>query len=384
MSERKNDLPAIPELSKLRDVLSESYARAESKAASSSGTWATHRRRSLVLAVAGVATAVLIATAVISEGDRASIAPLTVKEALAAVAEASLDNPQPNRDQYLYQRATNAYISGGSGSWNRNGKPVHKYSSLVEAKSESWTSAVHCGLSRHTSVGRKFPTERDRKIADRLDRFGRRQFEELNRKRRARGQKPLEFQYWSIGMPGQDEVMALPAQDESKVRLGREKLTRRELRSFPTEPAAIYRRVRRATRGYAGSGAFGQWQAIDEALLNPNLPNSPQLRAGLINALAYVPGVESIGNETDPTGRQGVGFALESDGMRHHVIFDADTGMQMHTELSVVSKSQLRHYGSWPLGTVVFSLTTHERSVVDRPPAGLKPDIRLSGFEKCR
>lgn len=384
MSERKNDSLGVPELSKLRDDLSESFARAESEVASSPSSWFKRRRRPLAFAVAGAATALLIATAVISEGDHVSITPLTVKEALAEVAEASLDNPQPKPDQFLYRRATNSYTSGGGGSFNRSGKPVYEYSSLVEAKSESWTSAVHCGLSRQTYVGRKFPTERDRRIAERFDKYSRRQIAELNRKRRARGQEPLHSNLASIGVPGEAVVMSLPPQDDSKVRLGREKLTSGELRSFPTEPAAIYRRVRRAARSFAGSAALGQWQAIDEALLNPNFPNSPRLRAGLINALAYVPGVESIGREIDPAGRQGVGFALESDGMRRHVIFDPDSGMQIHTELSVVSRSQLRHFGSWPVGTVVFSVTTHENRIVERPPAGLKSDVGLSGFEKCR
>lgn len=56
---------------------------------------------------------------------------------------------------------------------------------------------------------------------------------------------------------------------------------------------------------------------------------SPALRAALYRAAALIPGVELLGTVTDHFGRQGLGVALTSDGVRNELIFNSQTAALM-------------------------------------------------------
>ena len=56
---------------------------------------------------------------------------------------------------------------------------------------------------------------------------------------------------------------------------------------------------------------------------------SPALRAALYRAAALIPGVELLGTVQDHLGRQGLGVALTTDGVRHELIFNSQTAALM-------------------------------------------------------
>ena len=56
---------------------------------------------------------------------------------------------------------------------------------------------------------------------------------------------------------------------------------------------------------------------------------SPAPRAALYRAAALIPGVELLGTVQDHLGRQGLGVALTTDGVRHELIFNSQTAALM-------------------------------------------------------
>ena len=181
--------------------------------------------------------------------------------------------------------------------------------------------------------------------------------------------------------------MKLPPAGEPRIRIGGERLTAKQLRRYPTDPAAIYRRVHRANSGrpsgFTGGGPLGEWMAITEVLSSTSIELPPALRAGLVNALAFVPGVGSLGREIDPEGRAGIGFEMVSRGVRNHIVFESDSGVPVYNEQQIVSRRGLRHSQGWPVGSVTYKQLLLDRSIADAPPEGKKIDVRLSGFVRC-
>ncbi|MBI5309594.1 MAG: hypothetical protein HZB14_00995 [Actinobacteria bacterium] len=338
---------------------------------------------SVAVAAICVASAIVISG---GEGDDDSLAPLTTKQALADVAKATLELPEPRPRQFVYSRMKYTFGAGAGGGRDLDGKRIGDSRSLVDGESESWSSRRLCGLTISRVLARRFPTDRDRENAERMDAVARHYYEESARKRAARGQKPLDSPLdWN--QPGSEIVMQLPPAGKPKVLIGGERLTARQLRRYTTDPEAIYRRVHRATSGrrsgYAGGGALGEWGAIMAALSITSVDLPPALRAGFVNALAYVPGVRSLGRETDPEGRAGIGFELVSRGVRNHVIFEAKSGVQVYDEQQIVSRSGLKHSLGWPIGSVTHRQLLLERSIADAPPKGKKIDMKLGGFVRC-
>lgn len=386
MSDHERERNSIPELDRLRSDLATAFAASESDANGAASRRSRHRRVGAVLAAA---TAICVTSAVVisnGDDDGDSLSPLTTKQALAQVAEASLALPQPAPGQFVYSRTRYRFGSGGGGGRDLRGRRLGDYRSLVDAESESWTNPKLCGLWRHRTLTQRFPTERDRHNAERFDELNRYYNEKAARQRKARGQKPLDSPSdWE--RPGGETVMKLSPTGGPTVRIGNEKLTARELRRYPTDPRAIYRRVHRATRGrpsgFAGDGARGEFMTITEVLSSTSAVLPPAVRAGLINALAYVPGVRSLGREIDPEGRDGIGFELVTAGVRNHTVFEADSGVSVFREQQIVSRRGLKHADGWPVGTVVRHELVLERAIADKLPQDLKTDVGLSGFVRC-
>ena len=92
-----------------------------------------------------------------------------------------------------------------------------------------------------------------------------------------------------------------------------------ELLALPTEPAALLARIGEAIeRDPAWSGGdpaanapLGSSQFVAIGLLL-DAPGSPQLRAALFRAAALIPGVEYLGDVTDPRGRAGEAVAYDA------------------------------------------------------------------------
>jgi hypothetical protein len=85
--------------------------------------------------------------------------------------------------------------------------------------------------------------------------------------------------------------------------------------------------------GHVADWPTGDDQAfllIGELLAQPGL--SAEQRSSLYQAAASIPGVQLLGDQTDPVGRSGQGFSVESAGRQTIIIFDPDSGQPLATE----------------------------------------------------
>ncbi|MFG1616003.1 hypothetical protein [Nonomuraea wenchangensis] len=72
-------------------------------------------------------------------------------------------------------------------------------------------------------------------------------------------------------------------------------------------------------------------------LFQPEGPLSPTVRAAVYRMLADLPGVQSLGQATDPKGRQGQAFTRTADGLdggmgTSRIILDPETGQSLALE----------------------------------------------------
>jgi hypothetical protein len=140
--------------------------------------------------------------------------------------------------------------------------------------------------------------------------------------------------------------------------LGAEELGADDLRAYPTDAAAILRRLRVATAGQSRSPNGALWVAINDALRET--PLTPPLRAGLYRALAALPGVRLDGETTDRLGRRAVSLSYQEPGTweRETLLLDARTYGLLGTQEVVAANA-----GSTPRG-VAPTTTTVERATV--------------------
>ncbi|RKQ88341.1 hypothetical protein C8N24_6383 [Solirubrobacter pauli] len=303
-------------LDELRVELDTAFARAERP-----------RRRWRLLvpiaALAATAVAVLVLTT-------RSTPPATAGEVLRAVAAVAQDRPAPvpRDDQYFYVRSRTMGLSMFAGV-----DPRHEHAvTVVESEREIWSSLERPGRLVARVVERRPLTPAD---ADRV-------------------QGP------DVAVPGGDgRGGRLGAQHHYLI--GGEKLSRAELLAFPTDPQAVYERLR-AHIGQGGHSPEGQvFDAIATALREQPAP--PALRAALYGALALTPGVTLAGTVTDRVGRSGTAVAFTEVGTRTELIFDPETSMLLGERRVLVdpTKSDI----AAPAGTVVGDVAYLERAVVD-------------------
>jgi hypothetical protein len=96
---------------------------------------------------------------------------------------------------------------------------------------------------------------------------------------------------------------------------------------YSTDPDELYDQIRTKAEGYGPSTDAEMFVLVGDLLRETMAP--PDLRAALFRVAARIPGVELVGNVTDPAGRNGIGVARTSDDAgfleRNEVIFDPDT-----------------------------------------------------------
>ncbi|WP_020136588.1 CU044_5270 family protein [Streptomyces sp. 351MFTsu5.1] len=137
------------------------------------------------------------------------------------------------------------------------------------------------------------------------------------------------------------------------------------LAALPTDPDALLRRIYRASdanrdpevpRDQAAFVAIGD-------LLTESYPPA-EVGAALYKAAAKIPGVVSVDDAVDATGRHGVAIARQNDtdGERTEWIFDKKT-LQFLGERVVVVKATAD--SPLKVGTVTFTSAITERAVVD-------------------
>ena len=95
---------------------------------------------------------------------------------------------------------------------------------------------------------------------------------------------------------------------------------------LPTDPDALLDRLEKRAAEEGNGEAWIFTTLITDYLREWGV--TPDQRAALLDAAARVPGIELLGERTDPAGRSGVGFAMVDDEehARHTLIIDPGTG----------------------------------------------------------
>lgn len=144
--------------------------------------------------------------------------------------------------------------------------------------------------------------------------------------------------------------------------IGAIRLTREQLLRFPTDPAQIVARMRRAEPRVGTAGLFaGLGNALREA------PAPPELRAGLYRALARLQGVKLLGRTRDARGRAAVAIGLDSADRttRTDLLLDPRTAEMLAERETLIDPAQSAAYAFLPKGTVLTSTVYLRRAAVD-------------------
>lgn len=297
-------------LDDLRADLDASFARAERKRS---------RRRWTV----GAATAALSSLAAVVVLTTSSTSPATAAEALRAVARVAQSAPaaMPRDDQFFYVRSR---VTAGL-SMYAGVDPEHEWAAtLVASERQIWVSVDRPGRLIDKVTGKRPLTPADA--------------------HRKQGPEP----------PGGDgRPMRVGA--TRHYLMGGERLSRAELLAYPTDPQAVYDRIRAHIHGDGRSRELHAFDAIATALRERPAP--PALRAALYRALALVPGIELVGPDT---------VAVTVFGTRHELIFSPDTAELQAERRVLVDPAQAEIDA--PPGTVVGEVAYLERAVVDELP----------------
>lgn len=112
--------------------------------------------------------------------------------------------------------------------------------------------------------------------------------------------------------------------DES---FGPDGLSYTDFSEYSTDPDELYDQIRSKAEGHGHSTDAEMLVFVGDLLRETVAP--PDLRAALFKVAARIPGVELVGEVTDPAGRRGTAVARTSDDAgyleRHELIFDPDT-----------------------------------------------------------
>jgi hypothetical protein len=346
-----------PVLGELHDTLLASFARIE---AADQSRARRRRRQIFVGAAATAALACVLALVVLPGRDDG---PLSVSEATASVAAATLNSTQPPADKYVHERTVGRSVQSYNAEEDLLGRPLGVFSAINESTDEEWSNPFRCSYVRgirSRSLG--YPSERD---ADRG-----RQWMQAMRKKGGGGTSPVLMQ------SATGYVLVYPPQKSPSgpVEIGGEKIPPDELAEYPTTPSAIHARIEQSLRSRRGSLSTDAhvWNALAWAPSNygpaRRLPEA--LRAGLVLALGEIPDVEVVGEHSTPSGATAITFAREEAGVRHELTLDKATGVTLAFKDTIVAPQRGKMAG-WPNGTVIRSRTVLERELVDAVPRSI-------------
>lgn len=380
---RENELPVMNELC---GKLVSAFERAELDELRRSAEESPHRGRSrrwLVPAVGLTFALATILVGVVATSDN-RVGSLSTQQALAGVARAAIATPVAGANEYTYTKSRSIFVTPSFSRRDPLGRRIGYFSVLTDSNDETWLSVRRKGrVIRHRGKWR-FVTARDRALARRYLRARRiainhghkvppalTGFAPMTGAVRAQFGNPAKGHYIrSMSVTGPVAVTLDGVNKATTFFVGSEKLTRQQLDSYPTNPQAIYDRMRRSSKNYAGPTADAMWFRLISPLAQFNLPLPPALRAGMVKAIGLIKGVSTLGKTTDPLGRVGVAFARENGGIRDEIIFDSANSALIYAQsvLTFPSAKNRWPYFRWPKGTVVSSYTLVEQKIVDRLP----------------
>jgi hypothetical protein len=133
---------------------------------------------------------------------------------------------------------------------------------------------------------------------------------------------PRDRETWEAA--GRPELDRPGTTDES---FGPDGLSYTNFSEYSTDPDELYDQIRSKAEGHGPSTDAEMLVLVGDLLRETVAP--PDLRAALFRVAARIPGVELVGEVTDPAGRKGVAVARTSDDAgfleRNELIFDPDT-----------------------------------------------------------
>ncbi|MFH9550767.1 CU044_5270 family protein [Streptomyces sp. NPDC017435] len=161
--------------------------------------------------------------------------------------------------------------------------------------------------------------------------------------------------------------------------LGARNVTYADLRKLPGDTAKLKQVLADLYREDRGAEVSDRtewtWQQAAGLI---NLPVRDEVRAAAYRVIADLPGIVSLGRVTDPTGHEGVGFALpatdtpEYGAVRSELIVDPGTGALLAERRTVTKPSARAAAAGITAGTLVDYTVTVEAEWTDRQPAGRK------------
>ncbi len=137
-----------------------------------------------------------------------------------------------------------------------------------------------------------------------------------------------------------------------------------ELMRLAQHPDQLAQAIRQQAAGTKNPVNQESFVIVGDLLRESGAP--AQLRAALFQVAAGIPGVELLGNVTDPAGRTGVSVAISANGIRSELIFDRQTSMLLAERQTIVTPVPDLHF---PVGTVIGSMTYLSSGVVDSTTA---------------
>lgn len=355
-----------PVLGELHDTLLASFERVEAEDKSR-----TRRRSRQIFAGTAAAAAIAFALVLFLMPGR-NDGPLSVSEATASVAAATLNSSQPPADKYVHERTIGRSVQSFYAQEDLLGKPLGVFSAINESTDEEWSNPFRCSYVRglrSRTLG--YPSARD---AER----GRQWMRAMRKKYGSGGTSPVLMQ------SAAGYVLVYPPQKSlsGPVEIGGEKLTADELADYPTTPKEIHARIEKSLRQRRGSLSTDAhvWNALAWAPSNygPARRLPAALRAGLVLALGEIPDVEVAGENPTPSGATAITFAREESGIRHELTLDRSSGVTLAFKDTIVAPQGGKMSG-WPNGTVIRSRTVLERELVDSVPRSI---IKRAGNQR--
>jgi hypothetical protein len=132
--------------------------------------------------------------------------------------------------------------------------------------------------------------------------------------------------------------------------------------ALPSDPIALYRRLRHRATGQVGELYPGMLTLIGEVLHAANA--TPAQRAALYTVAAQLPGVKLLGPTTDPIGRHGAAVAIANGvtKLRQVLIFDPQTSALLAEEELTLKGNDLGYPPETRIGYTVYLTTAVVRS----------------------